>query len=113
MEVLCLVLSVLAVLVSLGSLSFFRSSRPSLTSLKEFSETLEEFRGEFKRFKREIGDEWEAADHRLRSIAGRIDRARRKDAKEQPADGEGEQPGEPLDEAAINRALLRSRGINL
>lgn len=112
MEVTCLILSVLAVLGAVGSAFFSRSSKPSSRFLSQFSDDTERLKEDWKAFRRQMLAEWEEAHHKLRSIAGRIDRQKRTDkaeaAGEAPPDGVMEDPV-----AAINRAFLRQRGINL
>jgi hypothetical protein len=68
---------------------------------------------DWKAFKRQMLAEWEEAHHKLRSIAGRIDRQKRtdKEAAGEEAPSNGVPEGDPI--AAINRAFIRSRGINL
>ena len=115
MEVTCLVFSTLALAIAIGSAWYSRSSRQSLGSSTEFSEKLEAFQDQWRSFKRQMMDEWESTDHKLRSIAGRIDRAKREAKKngQEPLDGDEEVAPGSVDEAAINRAILRARGVNL
>ena len=115
MEVACLVFSTLALVASLGSVLFSRLSKRLPASLKEFSEKQEAQQDAWRTFKRQMIDEWEEAHHKLRSLAGRIDQQKRRtrERAEQEQDQEQE-PGNGLsDEAALNRELLRRRGINL
>lgn len=110
MEVTCLVLSILAILGAIGSAWFSRSLKPSSVPWEAFSDRLQD---EWRTFRRQMLEEWENSHHKLRSIAGRIDRQRRTDKEGQPEkeDESGPPPG-TLDIAAFNRAMLRSRGVN-
>lgn len=110
MEVTCLVLSILALVVATGSAWFLRSRKPSSAHLEAFSDRLQD---EWRTFRRQMLDEWENNHHKLRSIAGRIDRQQRKE-KENQSEEEASPaaPGAPMDIAAFNRAMLRSRGVN-
>lgn len=101
----------------LGSVSFWRSSKLS-SVLSEAS--LEKLVEENRSFKRNMTGEWEDAYHKLRSMAGRLDRLKRtmKEAEPEaeppepfPANGQGAGSAPSL--AELNRQMLRARGINL
>src|SRR5512139_381737 len=112
MEVLCLVLSLVSLLVAIGSALFSLLRKRSSVSWEEYSEPL---RDEVRAFKRQMTDEWENTHHKLRSIAGRIDRQKRtdKEGQREEEDGNGVGPAGPLTIADINREILRRKGVNL
>lgn len=99
----------LAVLTGFGSSWLLR--KRSSESSGASSEKLEE---EFRAFKRSVMGEWEDFHSKMRSLAGRMDRARRTNGKAgEPSEDPGEAPPEPFDVAALNQRLLRARGVPL
>lgn len=101
----------LAALTGFGS--YWLSRKRSSGSSVESSERLQE---EFRAFKRSVMGEWEDFHSKMRSLAGRMDRARRKGREEEePAETNGAEPGGPesFDLAALNQRLLRARGVPL
>ena len=99
------------VLLCLGGLAYFLLSRKlSSVSLENFSEAFETEMNSLKSWKRGVEGELESQFERVRSIAGRIDRAKRKD--KEPADGAAApaETGDPaLDEQSQLNALLAKR----
>jgi len=100
--------------VALAALSGFVSSwllrKRSSESSAERSEGLRE---EWKAFKRSMLTEWEDLHHRMRSMAGRMDRAKKKSNGEEPPPEKEVREESVVDIADINRQLLRSRGVPL
>lgn len=98
----------LAVLTGFGSSWLLR--KRSSGSSEASSERLQE---EFRAFKRSVMGEWEDFHSKMRSLAGRMDRARRKGKDEEEPPPENGAPEEPFDVAQLNQRLLRARGVPL
>lgn len=104
-----LLLSQVALAVLTGYGSSWLSRKRSSASSEAHSDRLEE---EFRAFKRSVMGEWEDFHSKMRSLAGRMDRARRKGREEEDPPENGA-PAESFDIAALNQQLLRARGVPL
>lgn len=91
-----------------GFALFYLWRKLSLMSSSAFSETLESELSELKAWKRTAQAELESQFERIRSIAGRVDRAKRREPTSQ--DGSESTPDVPLDlddQGKLNALLVK------
>jgi len=96
------------VLCLFGCAFYYLWRRQSSESSSEWSARLEEQLEELKAFKRTVMNDLESQFDRIRSVAGRVDRAKRKETTSQEPQGEAlTDPLDLNDQGNLNRLMAK------
>jgi hypothetical protein len=100
----------LGVLTCLGGFAYWYLWRKlSSISSPDYCESIENELAELKTWRRTVQSELESQFERIRSIAGRVDRAKRKEPTSQEAQGEEQTIPHDLDDQGKLNAILARR----